>query len=132
MVNPLIQEEVIMHLKSELPLLANAQLIRKTIRALLDNAFEAVGRDGTIKISSTDEEHHVTIEIADNGSGMDPIVRQRCLEPFFSTRGSVGVGLGLTMAQITAQAHGATMEIESAPNQGTSIRLRFPSLASQN
>ncbi|MES1166424.1 MAG: ATP-binding protein, partial [Pseudomonadota bacterium] len=69
---------------------------------------------------------HVTVEVSDTGAGMDEETKRRCLEPFFTTKGERGTGLGLAMVYGTAQRHGAGMEIESAPGQGTTIRLQFP------
>ena len=142
-VNPLIRDELkpnrksiskqptelTLDLKSQVPFPANAPLIRKTIRALLDNALDAaesVDRKGDVKVSSWDEKHHITMEVSDNGSGMDTFARRHCHEPFFSTKGPLGIGLGLTIVQLTAQIHGADLEIDSPRDQGTSIRLRFP------
>ena len=57
---------------------------------------------------------------------MDEETRQRCLEPFFTTKGDRGTGLGLAMVYGTAQRHGAQLQIDSAPGAGTTVRLRFP------
>src|SRR3989442_9497491 len=53
-------------------------------------------------------------------------MRRRCLEPFFTTKGEEGTGLGLPMVYGIVQRHGGTIEIESAPGQGTTFRVRFP------
>ncbi|HUE35879.1 MAG TPA: response regulator, partial [Candidatus Acidoferrum sp.] len=63
----------------------------------------------------------------DDGLGMDEKTRRRCLEPFYSTkiqRG--GSGLGLAMVYGMMQRHEGTIDVESAPGKGTSIRLTFP------
>ena len=63
----------------------------------------------------------------DNGIGMDEQVRQRCLEPFFSTKAQRGgTGLGLAMVYGMMQRHDGNIDIESTPSQGTCIRLTFP------
>ena len=59
-------------------------------------------------------------------SGMDEDTRRRCLEPFFTTKGERGSGLGLAMVYGIAQRHGADIEIASAPGEGTTVRLTFP------
>ena len=57
---------------------------------------------------------------------MDEETRRRCLEPFFTTKGERGTGLGLAMVYGMAQRHAAKIEIESAPGQGTTVRLILP------
>jgi CheY-like chemotaxis protein len=67
------------------------------------------------------------VEVRDNGIGMDEKTRQRCLEPFFSTKAQRGgTGLGLAMVYGMMQRHDGTIDIESAPGHGTSVRLTFP------
>lgn len=57
---------------------------------------------------------------------MSEEIRRRCLEPFFTTKGERGTGMGLAMVYGMAQRHGAQIEIDSAPGQGTTVRLLFP------
>ena len=68
----------------------------------------------------------VCLEVSDTGVGMDADTRRRCLEPFFTTKGERGTGMGLAMVYGMAQRHSAELEIDSAPGQGTTIRLVFP------
>ena len=67
----------------------------------------------------------VQLEVIDAGIGMDEETRRRCLEPFFTTKGTRGTGLGLAMVYGVAQRHGAGLEIESEPGQGTAVRMSF-------
>jgi len=62
----------------------------------------------------------------DTGVGMDENTRQRCLEPFFSTKGQRGTGLGLAMVYGVMERHGGRIEVQSAPRAGTTVRLVFP------
>ena len=67
------------------------------------------------------------MEVKDTGTGMDEKTRQRCLEPFFSTKTlHGGTGLGLAMVYGMVQRHEGNIEIISAPGHGTCIRLTFP------
>ena len=68
----------------------------------------------------------VCLEVSDTGQGMDPETRRRCLEPFFTTKGERGTGMGLAMVYGMAQRHRARLEIDSAPGKGTTVRLVFP------
>jgi len=67
----------------------------------------------------------VCLEVSDTGVGMDPETRRRCLEPFFTTKGERGTGMGLAMVYGMAQRHGADIEIDSAPGRGTTVRVVF-------
>jgi CheY-like chemotaxis protein len=57
---------------------------------------------------------------------MDEITRQRCLEPFFTTKGEQGTGLGLAMVYGTVQRHGGDIDIRSEVGRGTTVAMRFP------
>jgi len=65
------------------------------------------------------------VEVADTGIGMDDETRRRCLEPFYTTKGERGTGLGLAMVYGMVQRHSAELEIDSAVGQGTTVRLVF-------
>jgi len=68
----------------------------------------------------------IELEVSDTGSGMDEEARRRCLEPFFTTKGERGTGLGLAMVYGMVQRHRAMIEIESALGRGTTMRFSFP------
>ncbi|HEX8489609.1 MAG TPA: response regulator, partial [Chthoniobacterales bacterium] len=66
------------------------------------------------------------VRVRDTGTGMTESVRQRCLEPFFSTKGERGTGLGLSMVYGIVERHRGKLEIESAAGQGTTFIIRLP------
>jgi signal transduction histidine kinase len=68
----------------------------------------------------------VLVEVIDSGVGMTAEVRQRCLEPFFTTKGDSGTGLGLAMVFGIIKRHQGTLEIDSEQGKGTTIRIRLP------
>ena len=68
----------------------------------------------------------VRVDVRDTGVGMTEEVRRKCMEPFFTTKGERGTGLGLAMVYTMMQRHGAHIEIESAPRIGTAVSLIFP------
>ena len=68
----------------------------------------------------------VLLEVRDTGCGMDAETRRRCLEPFFTTKGVQGTGLGLAMVYGTVQRHGGRIDLHSSPGQGTSFSFSFP------
>lgn len=106
--------------------LGNGAELRETLMNLVFNAVDAMPGGGTITVRTKPFENGVTIEVADSGTGMTEEVRQRCLEPFFSTKGEQGTGLGLAMAFGIIRRHEGTMEIDTAPGQGTTFRLALP------
>ena len=103
--------------------------IRDAITNLVFNAADSMPSGGTLILRSYATQHHVTVEVCDSGVGMTPEVRARCLEPFFSTKGERGTGLGLAMVYGMTERHGATIEIDSEPGVGTIVRLVFPAAA---
>jgi signal transduction histidine kinase/ActR/RegA family two-component response regulator len=108
--------------------------IRDALTNLIFNAVDAMPTGGTLTVrtqrSATDSEDRVLIEVSDTGVGMDEDTRRRCLEPFFTTKGERGTGLGLAMVYGMIQRHSAELDIDSAPGRGTTVRLNFPAYTS--
>ena len=120
------------------PLLCDPSDIREALINLVFNAVDALPHGGTITIitrtvdgldtpEAKNGARRVQVEVRDTGIGMDEKTRQRCCEPFFSTKTQQGgTGLGLAMVHAMMQRREGTTDIDSAPGQGTSIRLTFP------
>jgi CheY-like chemotaxis protein len=81
---------------------------------------------GTITVRARAESGYVRLEVSDTGTGMSEEVRQRCLEPFFSTKGKHGTGLGLSLVHATVERHRGSLTIESVPGQGSTFIVRLP------
>jgi len=92
---------------------------------LLDNACEAMPEGGRITIAVRPEAERAVLEVRDAGVGMDEATRARALEPLFSTKGTVGTGLGLSLVQGAVRRWGGEVEVESAPGEGTTVRIRL-------
>jgi PAS domain S-box-containing protein len=105
---------------------AVASEIRESLINLVFNAVDAMPDGGTLTLRTALADAHIVVEVADTGIGMDDDTRRRCLEPFFTTKGERGTGLGLAMVYGIAERHGATIDITSAVGGGTTIRLTFP------
>ncbi len=104
----------------------NEDALLGALMNLVNNAGEACGDGGRVKISiSRQHDDHVKIQVEDNGPGMPPEVRQRILEPFFSTK-STGTGLGLAVVDSVVKAHGGQLYCRSEPGQGTVFTLVLP------
>jgi signal transduction histidine kinase/CheY-like chemotaxis protein len=86
--------------------------------------FRASGR-----LAESEPLTRVRVDVCDTGIGMTEDIRRKCLEPFFTTKGERGTGLGLAMVYGMAQRHRAELEIQSEPHKGTTVSLIFPIVA---
>jgi PAS domain S-box-containing protein len=100
--------------------------IREALINLVLNAVDATPEGGVLTLRTRRLDDAVAVEVEDNGVGMDEETRRRCLEPFFTTKGERGTGLGLAMVYGVVQRHGAEMDIRPAAGGGTLVRLNFP------
>ncbi|MDT7893473.1 MAG: response regulator [Armatimonadota bacterium] len=104
--------------------------LREALTNLIFNAVDAIvakgGTEGTITIRTGRRNGFVFLEVTDTGIGMDEETKRRCMEPFFTTKGEKGSGLGLMMVYGTMQRHEGQIEIESELGKGTTFRLLFP------
>ncbi|MEP6731770.1 MAG: PAS domain-containing protein [bacterium] len=100
--------------------------LREALLNLVQNALDAMTGGGTLRIRTDVEANEVSVAVTDTGVGMSAEVRERAFEPFFTTKGVNGTGLGLAEVYGIARRHRGRAEIESAPGQGTTVRLVFP------
>jgi len=124
-------------LEPNLPSIMGAQgEIRDALTNLVFNGVDAMPEGGTLTlrtraIPAPESSQQgpsigwVHLEICDTGVGMDGETKRRCLEPFFTTKGERGTGLGLAMVYGMVRRHSADIEIDSEPGQGTTVRLIF-------
>jgi PAS domain S-box-containing protein len=127
-------------LAAELPLISGAEAeIRDALTNLIFNAVDAMPEGGTLKVCTKmltgevvdgSEVGRPCVEVSDTGVGMSEETRKHCLEPFFTTKGERGTGLGLAMVYGMVQRHGGDLQIESELGKGTTMRLVFPAAAS--
>ena len=110
------------------PVLGYDSELREALTNLIFNAVDALPQGGEILLRTRNlpGPPRVIVEVTDNGAGMDETTVQRCMEPFFTTKGERGTGLGLAMVLGTAKRHAASVDIDSAPGKGTTLRLTFP------
>jgi signal transduction histidine kinase len=96
---------------------------------LVANARDAARGQGQVWLRTserTDAGQGVRLSVQDDGPGMAEAVRRRALEPFFTTKGESGTGLGLAQVYGMMQQLGGDVAIASAPGQGTTVHLDFP------
>jgi PAS domain S-box-containing protein len=120
--------DVRLSLSAGLPAIAAVDSqVRDALVNLVFNAVDAMPEGGPLTIATrlAASGSTVQLEVEDRGIGMDDETRRRCLEPFFTTKGARGTGMGLAMVYGVVQRHGATIEIESVTGRGTRVRLGF-------
>lgn len=135
-----LQQGIVIRLQTELapdlPEIMGSEVeIRDALTNLVFNATDAMPDGGTLTLrtrrvssaSHTEDEAvpYVHVEVSDTGVGMDDETRRRCLEPFYTTKGERGTGLGLAMVYGMIQRHSAELEIDSAVGRGTTVRVLF-------
>ncbi len=112
----------------------DADRLRVAVDALVENAVEATDLGGSITIAGRAHDGSFVLEVADDGSGIDPEHLPRVFERFYRvdaprSRGSGGTGLGLSIVKAIAESHGGTVRVESATGHGSVFRLVLPGLA---
>jgi PAS domain S-box-containing protein len=109
------------------PVLGNAPQIRQIVMNLIINASEAIGeKHGVIKVGTSlvhmPEGDGLRLEVSDTGCGMTENQKAKIFDPFFTTK-FAGRGLGLSVVQGIVRAHGGTIDLVSAPGEGTTFRV---------
>jgi len=123
------------------PVLGSDSEIRDALTNLVLNAADATPNGGTLTLrayavcegpgaaageNAPQLPTHVRVEVSDTGVGMDEETRRKCMEPFFTTKGERGTGLGLAMVYGTIQRHSGEIEITSELQKGTTVSLILP------
>ncbi|MBF0460842.1 MAG: HAMP domain-containing protein [Magnetococcales bacterium] len=126
--NQLKGVEVVRQFAPDLPdILGVAGKLDQLFMNLIRNALESMPQGGMLVLTTAVEEDAVEVVVRDSGAGIAPHLREKVLEPFFTTRQDRGgVGLGLSVCQEVVNQHGATMTLGDAPEGGLMVVLRFP------
>lgn len=111
--------------------LGNETELREMLTNLIFNAVDAMPERGTIRVRTRLDGEHIVLEVSDTGIGMDEETQRRCLEPFFTTKGERGTGLGLAVTYGIIRRHQGTVEIDSREGEGTTFTIRLPVRAEQ-
>lgn len=100
--------------------------LRQALLNLVTNALDAMQGGGTLRFVAKAVGEEVLLGVQDTGEGMPADILERALEPFFTTKGVRGTGLGLSEVFGIARRHGGRLELETWAGVGTSILLRLP------
>jgi two-component system, NtrC family, sensor kinase len=94
---------------------------------ILQNAVDAVGETGEIRILLLNNGQWACVQLIDSGEGISDGNLDKVFDPFFTTRTDLKkIGLGLTVAQSLVHAHGGRIEISSSPGHGTNVMIMLP------
>lgn len=109
---------------------ADPSELREALTNIVFNAVEAMPDGGVIRFSAEEVEDGIALSVSDSGVGMTEDECSRCFEPFFSTKGERGTGLGLATVFGAVQRFGGTITVKSAPGEGTTFTMTLPKFVS--
>jgi CheY-like chemotaxis protein len=108
------------------PVAGTASELREMLTNFIFNSVDAMPQGGVITVCTRVEGAKILLAVTDTGIGMDSEERARCLEPFFTTKGEHGTGLGLAVVYGIVQRHNGIIDVISEKGQGTTISVTFP------
>ena len=114
------------------PILGAPAELREVLTNLIFNAVDAMPNGGRLEFFTHQTGNNIRLTISDTGVGMTEETASKCLEPFFTTKGELGSGLGLAMSYGIIRRHGGSIGIESKPDQGSSFTISLPAFDEQN
>jgi signal transduction histidine kinase len=130
---PMQQVDLRIEVEGGLAAKASKLKLQQVLVNLLKNAAFAIREraEGRIVITLARDADHAVLSVEDNGCGMSPEIAARIWEPFFTTKGEEGTGLGLDIARSIVQSHGGTIDCLTALNEGSTFVIRLPLSQSQ-
>jgi two-component system cell cycle sensor histidine kinase/response regulator CckA len=112
--------------EARLPIVGNGAELCEVIVNLILNGLDAMPEGGKLSVSTGLEGDRVWVEVGDTGVGIDTSAQHRLFDPFFSTKGRQGLGLGLSVSHSIVERHGGEISVESAPGQGSRFTVWLP------
>jgi heavy metal sensor kinase len=103
--------------------------IRRLLLILIDNALKYTPPSGVVNVSTAESGRAIVLAVEDSGSGIDPEALPHIFERFYrasESRNGEGAGLGLSIAQTIARAHGSAIEVRSSPGAGSRFEITLP------
>ena len=100
--------------------------IRQVVANLVTNALDAARVGGNVTLNALYDGEDTVLTVADDGPGIPENIRQQLFEPFFSTKGDLGNGLGLYISHEIVERHHGKLEVESKEGKGTTVCVRLP------
>jgi CheY-like chemotaxis protein/anti-sigma regulatory factor (Ser/Thr protein kinase) len=118
--------QVKLEAENDLLIIGSASELREVFVNLIVNAVDAMPQGGCFSITCARKGNRLRLCFADTGTGMPDDVRERIFEPFFSTKGAQGTGLGLAVSYSIIERHGGLLKVESEVERGTTFTIDLP------
>jgi PAS domain S-box-containing protein len=109
----------------------SASELREVFVNLIVNAVDAMPRGGRLLITCRSKDGRLQLTFSDSGMGMPDDVRQKIFEPFFSTKGAHGTGLGLSVSYSIIERHSGSISVISEPGSGTNFTIDLPEVVAE-
>jgi signal transduction histidine kinase len=121
-------QQISVDCQSDPIVLGNKVKLQQVLLNLIKNASHAIrGKaDGKITVTLEGNDSEAILRVSDNGSGMTPEVQEKIWDPFFTTKGQEGTGLGLDICRKLVVSHGGTISFQSTAGAGTTFEIRLP------
>ncbi|MFL6285492.1 MAG: ATP-binding protein [Pyrinomonadaceae bacterium] len=100
--------------------------LREVLVNMVFNAVDAMPEGGTLTLSTRESGGMIEIAVSDTGTGMTDEVRPRVFDPFYTTKGKAGMGLGLAVSYGIIRRHEGSVAVRSEPGRGTSFQILLP------
>jgi PAS domain S-box-containing protein len=110
----------------------SASELREVFVNMIVNAVDAMPKGGRLRIHCRHTDGRLQLHFTDNGMGMHDDVRQKIFEPFFSTKGAHGTGLGLSVSYSIIERHAGSISVLSEPGSGTTFTIELPAHAAES
>jgi two-component system NtrC family sensor kinase len=115
-------------LSENVPIIAGDQSqLQQVVLNLINNAIDAIGKDGTVTVRSAANSSEIEVTVADTGPGITENLQKKVFDPFFTTKTSgKGTGLGLWISHNIVEKMGGAMTLQSRPGEGAEFTIRLP------
>jgi signal transduction histidine kinase len=111
----------------DIPIIAGVPAeLREVLTNLIFNAVDAMPHGGRLSFRTKGKRDNVWLQVSDTGVGMSEETQLKCLEPFFTTKGERGSGLGLAMSYGIIRRHGGSISVKSQLNEGATFTITLP------
>src|SRR5207247_7236689 len=121
-----VRYDVVVEAPPGLFVLGQPSELREVLTNLVLNALDAMPEGGRLLLVASRNDGEVRLKIRDTGHGMSEEVRSRVFDPYFTTKGVRGTGLGLSVSYGIARRHGGDILVESRSGEGTTFTVIFP------
>jgi PAS domain S-box-containing protein len=126
-----LEYEVKLETESEHFTYGSASELREVFVNLIVNSVDAMPRGGKLLVTCHRKDGRLELHFIDNGMGMPEDVQQKIFEPFFSTKGAHGTGLGLSVSYSIIERHSGSISVVSEPGSGANFTIDLPAAAAE-